>query len=70
MCIKKVNKNQLRSLLGISPTTWRRWWREQKLHIQLGLTESEFNQRHHFYLKEYDTLKSIIGFEDADLKDI
>lgn len=67
MSIKKVNKFQLRQLLGMSATNWRRWWRRHKIHAALEMTEEEFNTKHWFYLDHYEKLKEVIGFDDKDL---
>ncbi len=71
-----VSKYQLRQLLGrgegvpMAETSWQRFWRKYKLHEQLGMTDVQFARCQVFYLEDFQKLKSIIGFDDADLFDL
>ena len=71
----KVSKFQLRLLLGrsgqpMSATSWRRFYRAQQLPTALGMSDDEFSRTHYFYVKHYDILKNVLGFDDGDLEDV
>ncbi len=71
----KVRKYQLRLLLGrgdqpMSATSWRRFYRQHQLPEALDMSDAEFSKTHYFYGKHYNILKTVLGFEDADLEDV
>jgi len=71
-----VTKYQIRLLLGrgegvpMAETTWHRFWKAQELPQKLGMSESQFSRSQVFYLDDFQKLKKIIGFDDADLFDL
>ena len=71
-----VNKMQLRLLLGradgapLPATTWRRWYRNQRLPEQLNMTDTEFSRRQWFYQDHLSVLMRVIGFDENDLNEL